>query len=270
MHLCFLDESGTPAKPGHPSPKFFVIAGVIIPEDIWHSAREKLIGLKREKKFYGEVKWRFFAPNNSDEDNPMRAWSQEDRNEFRSRVFQIIKSHRSIKVVACVCNCSEAYKIRDINSQDDIYFQTYKPVTERFQYFLQDISREVGSKISGLVVSDHRGSKDDSKMRLQHERLIRENGRYTSTYTHFVEGLFFSPSHMSVGIQLADMVAGATWRFFERQDDSFFNEIRASFRSKPNGEIYGYGLVKFPKIWLDVGWSRSSTVQCDALPTGIT
>lgn len=249
MHLCFLDESGTPAKFDKLHPEYFVIGGAVIPEETWHSVREKFIGLKREKHYRGEVKWRYFAPNNSDDDNPMRGWDQARRNDFRSRVFRIIAEQRSIKLLACVCKCESAYALSNVNTQDDIYFRTYKPVTERFQYFLQDLSRETGSKTSGIIVADHRGSRDDTKMRIQHERLVRETGQYTSTYTHFVEGLFFSPSHMSVGIQLADMVAGATWRKFERNDPTYFNQIKSSFRKKPSGEINGFGLVKFPGTW---------------------
>lgn len=249
MHLCFIDESGTPAKLGRVEPRFFVIAGIIIPEDTWHVVHEKFVGLKIEKKYHGEVKWRFFAPNNKDADNPMRDWSQKERDEFRVRVFRIIGEQRSIKLIASVCKCASAYVLASINTQDDIYFRTYKPVSERFQYFLQDLSRDTGSRHSGMLIADHRGSKDDAKMRLQHERLVRESGKFTSTYSNFVEGLFFAPSHMSIGVQLADMVAGATWRRYERDDDFFFDQIKRSFRAKPNGEIDGYGLVKFPNDW---------------------
>lgn len=249
MHLCFVDESGTPARPDSASPEYFVIAALVVPEDMWHTVREKLVGLKREKAYHGEVKWRFFAPNNTDNDNPMRDWDQARRNEFRDRVFRIVTLHRSIKLLACVCRCATAYNLPSVNGQEDIYFSTYKPITERFQYHLQDLSREVGSKISGLIVADHRGRADDNRLRLQHERLVRKDGVYTSTYTHFVEGLFFTPSHMSVGVQLADMVAGATWRKFERGDESYFNKIAGSFRKSADGNINGYGLVKFPKKW---------------------
>jgi hypothetical protein len=87
-------------------------------------------------------------------------------------------------------------------------------------------------------------------MRQQHERLVREAGQFKSTYTHLVEGLFLAPSHMSVGIQLADMVAGAVWRKFERGDDTFFNAIEPAFRRSREGQIDGFGLVKFPKDWV--------------------
>lgn len=179
----------------------------------------------------------------------MRTWDQNARDEFRLRVFQIITEQRSVKLLGCACHCATAYELASINTQDDIYFRTYKPITERFQYLLQDLTRNSGTTHSGIIVVDQRGSKDDNKMRIQHERLVRESGKFTSTYENFVEGLFFSPSHMSVGIQLADMVAGATWRMFERGDSRFFDLIKSSFRSKPNGEINGYGLVKFPKEW---------------------
>jgi hypothetical protein len=250
VHLCFIDESGTPAKLGKKEPRTFAIGGVIIPEVTWHVVRRKFVGLKAATKYHGEVKWRFFAPNNVDDDNPMATWAQAQRDEFRASIYKIITDQKSIKLLACVCHCESAYEIPSVNTQDDIYFRTYKPVTERFQYFLQDTSKNSGMLHSGIIIADHRGSKNDSKMRAQHERLVYESGKYTSTYENFVEGLFFTPSHLSIGVQLADMVAGATWRAFERDDHSFFNMIKGSFRAKYNGEIDGYGLVKFPSKWI--------------------
>ena len=44
--------------------------------------RDKLGGLKRASKYHGEVKWRFFAPNNADAENPMLQWDQARRNTF--------------------------------------------------------------------------------------------------------------------------------------------------------------------------------------------
>lgn len=251
MHICFVDESGTPAKPGKESPRFFVFAGVIIPEDQWGVAREKLLGLKRRMKYRGEVKWRFFAPRNNDASNPMLDWDQERRNEFRSDFFSIISSIKSIKIVAGVSDAPLAYSLGNVNSQEDIYFRTYKVVTERFQYLLQDISRESGRKTHGMVVSDHRNGHEDNKMREQHERLVREGRVYTSTYENFIESIFFAPSHMSIGIQFADMAAGAIWRYYEHQDDYWLNAIRSSFRKSGTGLIDGFGIARFPKQ----GWT---------------
>ena len=250
MQLLFVDESGTPPKPGGKKDEYFVIAGLAIPEDRWISMRGKLVGLKRSYAYRGEVKWRYFAPSNNQPENPMRDWLPERRNEFRLKVFEIITSTKSCKIVACISESRAAFKLGNVNDQDDLYFKTYKPVTERFQYLLQDITRTAGTNTLGLIVADHRGRGDDDKMRMQHERLIRESRKYTSDYKNFVESLFFVPSHLSIGVQLVDMVAGAIWRAQAHNDRTWFDLLRPSFRTAPNGKIDGYGISRFPKV----GW----------------
>ena len=250
MHLLFIDESGTPPKPTDNGLAYFVIAGLVIPEDRWTGMRGKLIGLKRRTGYKGEVKWRYFAPNNKQEENPMKEWPQQQRNFFRDEVFKIITDAKSCKILACVSETPTAYGLGNVNGQEDLYFRTYKPVTERFQYLLQDITKVSGSDTMGLIVADHRGRDGDERMRAQHERLVREKGQYTSTYSNFIESLFFVPSHMSIGIQLVDMVAGAIWRAQAHNDQTWYERLRPSFRCSNNGGIDGYGIARFPKA----GW----------------
>ena len=234
MHLCFVDESGTPAKPERDRPRFFVFGGVIIPEERWHGVRDKLVGLKRQKQYRGEVKWRYFAPSNDDADNPMRGWEHERKNDFRAAVFGIITGTKSIRLICGVCDAPLAYGLGNVKQQEDIYFRTYKVVTERFQYFLQGVTSTSGHETNGIIVGDHRNGREDNRFRLQHDRLVRETGQYTSTYGNFIEGIFLSPSQMSVGIQLADMVAGAVWRFHE------INERYRLDENKPSNSSHFY------------------------------
>lgn len=247
MHLLFIDESGTPPRPDNPEQAYFVIAGLVIPEDRWVGMREKLVGLKIAFGFRGEVKWRYFSPSNTDASNPMLEWEQARKNDFRERIFSIITETKSCKIIACASESQAAYALGNVNSQEDLYFRTYKPVTERFQYLLQDITRASGRDTFGMIVADHRGRGDDDSMRHRHERLIRESGKFTSQYSNFIEGLFFAPSHLSVGIQLVDMVAGAIWRAQSQNDLTWFDQLRPAFRSSPSGAIDGFGISRFPK-----------------------
>lgn len=251
MHLCFVDESGTPTKPGQQGPRFFTFGGIIIPEERWHGVRLQFLGLKRQKKYHGEVKWRYFAPQNSDAENPMLDWDMARRNDFRSALFEIITGTKSIRLVCGVCEVPLAYGLGNVNNREDVYFRTYKVVTERFQYFLQDVTRTSGHHTNGIIVADHRNSPEDSRMREQHERLVRETSRYASTYENFVETIFLAPSHMSAGMQLADMVAGATHRYFSSNDAHWIEHIRSAFRASPAGRIDGFGIARFPKA----GWT---------------
>jgi hypothetical protein len=60
-------------------------------------------------------------------------------------------------------------------------------VTERFQYFLQDATRLTSQPQYGLVVSDHRMTQDDAKLRKRHHELIDSESRYTSNYANIIE-----------------------------------------------------------------------------------
>lgn len=247
MHFLFMDESGTPPKPGADEPRYFVVAGAVIPEGVWHTLRDGLMGLKIRHRVRGELKWRYFAPANDDARNPMRGLNQTTRDEIRSDVYKLILTTRSVKTIACVVSGAAAYDMPSVNDQQDIYHLAYKGVTERFQYYLQDISRESGTKQYGIVVADHRGSNDDKLLRQVHQKLLHSKGEFISSYENLIEGLFLEPSHLSIGIQLADLVAGAIWRKFERGDNTWFDKLDGSFRASAIGQIEGFGLVKSPK-----------------------
>jgi hypothetical protein len=247
MHILFVDESGTPPKPGKTSPKYFVVGGVIIPEGAWHRLRDAVLGLKLRYGIRGEIKWRYFAPENEDAQNPMRALPHDRRNQIRAEMLRILTSEASVKAVACVCSPGAAYEMPSVNTPEDLYHGTYKPVTERFQYYLQDLSRSIGSKQYGIIVADHRGRQEDRRLRSHHQKLLHANAEHISTYSNLIEGLFLQPSNLSVGIQLADLAAGAIWRKYERGDSTWYDLLAPCIRTSASGVVDGHGIVKYPK-----------------------
>lgn len=251
MHLLFLDESGTAPGPCKNKHKYFVIAGLAIPEGQWHHLNDSLLGMKTRRGLRGELKWRYFAPGNNENANPMLGLPQAERNTIREEIYtKIIGPSRSIKAIACVCCVEAAYTLSTIKNSADLYAGTYKPVSERFQYYLQDMSRIVGRQEYGIIVADHRGIGDDNRLRDDHEKMVEGKGSHTSKYRNIIESLFLQPSHLSVGIQLADMIAGAVWRKFEKNDNRWYDLIKNVFRCSPKGQIEGFGVTKFPKA----GW----------------
>jgi hypothetical protein len=249
MYLMFMDESGTPPKPGAQYPRYFVMCGVIIPETSWCEVRDDVLGMKIRRGVRGEIKWRHFAPGNDDAANPMRKLAQSDRDAIREEMFGIIcKPRHRIRAITAVCSSVAAYQMSSTETPTDIYHLTYKVVTERFQYFLQDESTKARTEF-GIIVCDHRGSSDDTRLRAHHQMLVHATG-YTSDYKNIVESVFLQPSHHSIGIQLADIVAGAIWRKFERNDERFYQMAEPCLRRSRGGQISGYGIVKVPKF----GW----------------
>lgn len=251
MYLCFIDESNTPPKPTARNPKpYFIIAGVIIHEAQWQSIATEIKNLKHHSDYRvngKEIKWRYFGAGNDDPDNSVRHLSQQQRDSFRSEMYRILTRRNSVKIVSCVASVAACYEQSYINNQDELYEYTYKTVSERFQYFLQDMSRAVGATQLGIVVADHQGKHQDERLRNRHHRLLETNSHFISNYQNFIETIFLTPSHLSVGIQFADMVAGAIGRKFNAGEDRFYLEIADSFRKSTRGQIDGYGLVKLPK-----------------------
>lgn len=247
MHILFIDESGNPPPPGKAGPTNFVLGGVIIPEEIWPKLSADLKRLKRDFAVTGEIKWRYFIAGNRKPENSLLHLEPAKRDELRLQLFQALSRYKSIKIISVVANIQRAYLDTSIRDDSGLYHRAYKVLTERFQYFLQDLERESGQRINGLIVCDHRNNHQDDRLRALHQKLVNSEGIFTSTYANLIEGLFLAPSHYSVGIQFADLVAGAVFRKFESNDERFYDLIKPLIRTSATGRIEGYGVVKLPR-----------------------
>lgn len=249
MQILFVDESGTPPPPEKQGiAQYFVLGGVVIPEDIWAKLAADLKRLKEHFNIDGEIKWRNFAPpQEGQKTHSLSHLSVVQKEELRLNLYETVIRYKSIRLICVVTNVKLAYQLDYIKTADDLYWYSYKQLTERFQYYLQDLERTVGQKINGIIVCDHRAPKDDKRLRELHHMLLTTSKSNISTYQNLIEGLFIAPSHLSVGIQFADMVAGAVFRWIDKNDKRFFDKIKGAFRHSSKGTIEGYGLVKFPK-----------------------
>lgn len=252
MQMLFVDESGTPPPVSKASQTpFFVLGAVCIPEKDWKSVATSLDRLKAKFKVVEEIKWRHFSrAGATNKGNGMCHLSEEEKEEFRDGIYEIIENHDDVKVICVACNTELAYKTSYMSTPEALYMHCYKKLTERFQYYLQDLAKINGVTEYGVVVCDHRGSRDDEKLRDHHEKLMKAQLSKTSDYQNIIGGLFISPSHLSVGIQLADMIAGASLRSCKNRDHRFVAKFKRSFRRSSQGKIEGFGAVKLPhRTW---------------------
>lgn len=243
----FVDESGTaPAPIQAASNAIFVLAGVIIPEDVWSKIRADLELGKSRHNIVGEIKWRYFAPSRAG--SRSHALSHLDsvaKEELRSRLLGAITKYNSVKVIAVVVDTVRAYKQTHIKDSDDLYHEAFKKLSERFQYFLQDLERLAGISVNGMIVADNRNNDQDDRLKEFHQRLLA-GGKHTSNYSNLIEGLFIAASHHSPGTQFADLAAGAVFRAEARGDRRFADQLDSAFRRSPAGSVEGYGLVHVP------------------------
>lgn len=228
-----------------------MLGGVVVPEDFWSKLAADLKRIKAHFNIEGEIKWRYFASQRpGSKAHSLSHLSPDRKEDLRSQLYATIARYKSVKVICVVTHVPSAYTLEYVNTADDLYWYSYKQLTERFQYYLQDMERIVGQRVHGIIVCDHRAPKDDTRLRELHYQLLASEKASVSKYQNLIEGLFIAPSHLSVGVQFADMIAGAVYRRFSANDDRFFRQIEQSFRRAPDGGLEGYGLVRFPKS----GW----------------
>jgi len=244
VHLFFIDESGSLSPIGKQGPEDkFVLGGIIISESIWFNIDTDLKQLRKKYNVTGEIKWRYFFAH-KDKPTPLSHLSPEPKEQFRTDLFSIIKQYKSIKIISAIADVNQCYQRSHINSDDDLYWFAYKRLTERFQYYLQDLSREVGGKMNGIVVCDHRERRQDKRLQNMHYKMMHGQETHISNFENILEGVFIVPSHFSTGIQLADMVAGSIYRWFAKNDDRYYKQIYSRIRKSPNGKVEGYGIAK--------------------------
>ena len=244
MHLLFIDESGTLSPIGRHNPEDkFVLGAIILSEDTWFKIDADLKALKKRYNVGKEIKWRYFYQN-KDKQTTLSHLNEEEKEKLRRDLYGIIAKYKSIKIISVIAAVELCYQRSHINSDDDLYWYAYKRLIERFQYYLQDLTREAGEKMNGIVVCDHRERRQDKRLQNMHYRMMHGEEAHTSSFANILEGVFIVPSHFSTGIQFADMVAGGIYRWFAKEDDRFYRQIADRIRTSPEGKVEGYGIVK--------------------------
>lgn len=244
----FVDESGhAPAAAKAASQPVFVLGGIIIPEDVWPKIKVDLTQLKVRYGVEGEIKWRFFAHwKPGRKANSLSHLDGPSKEELKLALLDTIAKYRSVKVISVVVDTAQAYTKAHITNPDDLYHEAYKALSERFQYFLQDLERDAGVRVNGMIVCDNRNNDQDDRLKDFHQTLL-SGGRFRSTYTNLIEGLFIAASHHSVGTQFADLVAGAVYRSETQNDERYSGRISSAVRRSNRGAVEGYGLVRIPR-----------------------
>lgn len=247
MYLLFVDESGTAPPPDKTTKTpVFVLGGLIVPEATWADLRSDLDRAKRRFGVSGEIKWRFFAPSRGGKPNSLSHLDDHAKEDLRRALLFAINRQDSVRVIATVVDTAAAYRRVGVDNDDDLYHLAFKQLSERFQYFLQDVERDTGEAARGMIVCDNRNSHQDNRLKEFHQTLLA-GGAQTSNYSNLIEGLFIAASHHSPGTQYADLVAGSIFRKEQRDDPRFYEQIEERVRRSGAGTIPGYGLIYIPK-----------------------
>ena len=222
MFLLYADESGSIQDP---SQAHFVLAGISLFERTGHWIEQEMNHVARRFSPLDPYQIEFHGA-------PMRAgtegWSPHP---FRERI------QAQIDVLE---TCIQNRHPRDIRlfgvvirkaafPGEDIAEMAFEQLCSRFDHYLARLYRTSNKPERGLIIFD----KSATEQRIQ--TLAREFKYEGHTWGHihnYAEVPVFLDSKASRLIQLADLVAYALFRYFERNDSLLFSRIQSCFDSE--------------------------------------
>jgi len=231
LRLLFLDESGKPDQGG-----LFALGGVAIRDADWPELRDLWQATLREHRWPldRELKWHGIRKG---EVPPALA----------DAVFEALATAPFTAYVAVMDLDRGPQEFPPaehgyFRSPEDVYATALMFLAERFQHLLAEEDDQ------GIIVVDSRFREDDRRLRRFFADLTDEGTPYMKL-NRIVEGLFLSPSHHSIGLQCADLIAAAT-AAAERsigQGSGYVKKLAPRFARHPqSGAVEGVGIKRFP------------------------
>lgn len=244
MYIIFIDESGQPGGFNKEinelvknTSNYFILSGFIIDADEILHIEEKLrnIKLKYGLNPYHEVKW-----NTRYKDIGINF---KEITNMKKEIMQIVNNYKN-SVIGIVMDKECCYKNKQfIQTHNDLYAVALHLLMERCCMQITD-EKGRNTTIPAMLFADSRKNDSNNKLdiELQNAYLRAKNmGTYFVKFPNFCDTLIFVDSDYSAGIQIADFCAGAIYRKYEKEDDTFFNILKPSIRTH-KGEIIGAGI----------------------------
>lgn len=229
MHILYVDDSGSA---DNPNDRFFVLAGISVFErGLYHliKAVDTLVasfdlGDPDEIELHGSPMY----SGRSGVWHTIRDRSQRER--MIVQALTLLSANRaSVRLFAVAVD-------RAAVSPRDPVELAFEEICNRFNLYLQRKNNEThrdGQR--GLIVMDE--SKHEQPLQGLARRFRVHGGRW-GRFRNLAEVPLFVDSHASRLVQLADLVAFATWRKYEYQDGRFFDQMVPWFDAQ-GGIIHG-------------------------------
>lgn len=132
---------------------------------------------------------------------------------------------------------AEATDLKLFNLSISVFENAFTNVISRFDTFVDNYSRRTKTDLHGLVIQDQNESQSLRLTELM--KKFHSIGTMWTQQTRIIETPLFVDSRLTGMIQMADVCAYATRRFFEYNETDLFNRIYHRFDRIPAGSVVG-------------------------------
>ncbi len=232
MYLLYLDESGDPNNT--PGDENFVLGGIAVFERQTFWLSQQVDGIEKSRlPDTGKSPIEFHASEIArGASSPWNQLSPSERNEILNSLCSVISdSDERIALFATVVHRSSL-------SGTDPVARAFDDITSRFDLFLKR-KHAFGDTQRGLIILDK--TREEKRLQTLLNAYRKEGGPF-GRLVNFADVPFFTDSTSSRLVQLADLIAWATFRRYERGDSRYFDRLIGRFDSE-EGRIHGLSHV---------------------------
>ena len=227
MYVIYLDESGDP-NGWNNNQDHFVLGGIAVHEGhIWHLGN---ILDDIQAEFFPDipVPLKFHAVDIHNGRERFRSLTEIERQRMLDAIYDAVSQ-------TCYPNAvlfATAMHISSVRNSDQALRDTFEDVVQRVNTFLVRLHNQSNPQ-KGLLIIDRSQSTEARYRTLISD--FRIHGTRYGYIGNIVDIPYFSQSSETRLLQLADLIAYAVFRYYERGDDQFLTRIMPRFdRRNPN------------------------------------
>ena len=261
MHLCYIDESGTPALPGNTS--HYVLAGLSVPDEYWKQHHTQLEHIKNN---YGlsdaeaHVAWMMrpyveqqaipgFESMTADRRrtevrrrrhaellrlqklNTPRHYKQTRKNYEKTEAYVHLTLDERRQIVTDIAKLISEWGVVRLFAEcvDKLHFDpTIANTTVHEQAFEQVVSRferYLQNLQSGYGLLIHDNNETVAKRHTELMKTFLQRGTLWTQIEHVIETPMFVDSQLTGMVQLADLCAYAIRRYLENSEEDLFDLV---------------------------------------------
>ena len=260
MHLCYIDESGTPDQPGNTS--HYVLAGLSIPDEFWKTHHLQIEAIKRSyrledaeihvawmmRKYPEQPKVPGFTHMAHDKRRSEvrklrhrellrlqkaspKGYRQTKKNYKKTEAYVHLTWNERRQVVFDVANLISEWGVTRLFAEciDKLHFDPMIANTsvheQAFEQVVSRFERYLQNRHEGYGLLIHDNNQTVSKRHTQLMKAFLDKGTLWTNVEHVIETPMFVDSQLTSMVQLADLCAYAIRRYVENSEAELFDLV---------------------------------------------